>query len=111
MTEQVFAGSAELLAGASGLYCHLARSYGFGWRGGLRSKYYDAKNFRIAFVLVRQQGNLWLHGVASSATPVPPSSSPLLLSKGDFSPKADLDGDGAITLLDVGPFVALLTGG
>ena len=67
MTEQVFAGSAELLAGASGLYCHLARSYGFGWRGGLRSKYYDAKNFRIAFVLVRQQGNLWLHGVASSA--------------------------------------------
>lgn len=35
----------------------------------------------------------------------------LLLSKGDFSPKADLDGDGAITLLDVGPFVDLLTGG
>ena len=34
-----------------------------------------------------------------------------LLTSGGFSPKADFDGDGAVTLLDVTPFVAVLTGG
>ena len=34
-----------------------------------------------------------------------------LLTGGGFSPKADVNGDGAVNLLDVGPFVELLTGG
>lgn len=33
-----------------------------------------------------------------------------LLANGGFSPKADIDGDGAVNLLDVGPFVDLLAG-
>ena len=34
-----------------------------------------------------------------------------LLTAGDFSAKADINGDGAVDLLDVGPFVDLLAGG
>lgn len=34
-----------------------------------------------------------------------------LLTAGEYSPKADFDGDGAVTLLDVTPFVEALTGG
>ena len=34
-----------------------------------------------------------------------------LLSNGEFSPKADFDGDGAVTLLDISPFVDALNSG
>ena len=34
-----------------------------------------------------------------------------LLTNGGFSAKADIDGNGAVNLLDVGPFVELLSGG
>lgn len=34
-----------------------------------------------------------------------------LLTTGGFSPKADINMDGSVNLLDIGPFVALLTGG
>jgi hypothetical protein len=34
-----------------------------------------------------------------------------LLTSGGFSPKADINGDGAVTLLDVAGFVQILTGG
>ena len=34
-----------------------------------------------------------------------------LITNGDFSAKADINEDGAVDLLDVGPFVTLLTGG
>ncbi len=34
-----------------------------------------------------------------------------LVTSGGFSEKADINGDGLVNLLDVGPFVALLTGG
>jgi len=32
-----------------------------------------------------------------------------LITSGGFSPKADIDGNGVVDLLDVGPFVALLS--
>lgn len=32
-----------------------------------------------------------------------------LISQGGFSPKADIDGDGVVNLLDVGPFIDLLS--
>ena len=34
-----------------------------------------------------------------------------LITSGDFSPKADINGDTVVNLLDVGPFVDLLVGG
>jgi hypothetical protein len=34
-----------------------------------------------------------------------------ILTSGGFDPKADINQDGQVTLTDVAPFVALLTGG